>query len=201
MRIFQTLLAGIVSLICITTANAQLTQRIKPFSMHLFGVTITGTYSEGYLERQHINGTNILFGLITWGGSETINCKPGSGICRIETVLNFQFRGLTRDRSGQVGFEKIPVAPGREPVVVGVNDEGITFAVDLTQVPATRLTSYASRDFVLEREFILPPDIVRNLGLYKGSGQMGYIVPKGRYPLYRDGNIVYWTFNPKQALK
>ena len=144
---------------------------------------------------------NILFGLITWGGSETINCKPGGGICRIETVLNFQLRGLTRDRSGQVGFEKIPVTPGREPVVVGVNDEGITFAVDLTQVPTTRLAGYASREFVLDREFILPPDIVRNLGLYKGSGLMGYVVPKGRYPLYRDGNIVYWTFNPKQALK
>ncbi len=186
----------VITLVISVGAGAQLSQRDKPFSIHLFGVTITGTYSEGYMERAHINGTNILFGLITWGGSDMITCHPGSGICRIETILNFQLRSVLSDRTGKHGFEKIPVQPGQEPVLIGVNESGITFAVDLTQVPERRKANYGASTFELEREFVLPPDIVRGLGLYRGKGEMGYIIPRGSYPLYRDGNIAYWTFTP-----
>jgi hypothetical protein len=36
---------------------------------------------------------------------------------------------------------------------------------------------------------------VKALKMNTGTEAKGFVVPAGEYPLYKDGNIYYWTFN------
>ncbi len=175
--------------------HAQVQARHKPFSITFAGVTFTGTYSEGYLHRSVSGGFSAFWGLISWGGGETIECRPGSAICRIETIVSISAPKFRVDESGKNGFEKIEVKEGEYPVVV-VAEEGkqISFAVDITQVPALKRSLYEQAIFELKDPFVLSPDIVRQLKLYDGPEEKGFIIPAGKYPLYSDGNIIYWTW-------
>jgi hypothetical protein len=180
------------------TTNAQQNQRIRPFTISAFGMTITGTYSEGYMHRNVVNGTNILFGLITWGGSETIECRPGPAVCRIENIVSFQVNRTIVNEKGEKGFQSIKVNDGSTPVVIGVGETGITFAVDITQVSEQKRGLYNSSEWSVEKAFVLAPNVVRALNLYNGPEEKGYLIPAGNYPLYKDGNIAYWTFQKPQ---
>lgn len=187
----------IVSLLS-NVGKSQSTQRNKPFTFNGFGFTITGTYSEGYLYRNTVNGTNILFGLISWGGSEIMECRPAPTICRIEQILSVQVNRTITNARGDNGFPTIKVNDGTTPVVIGVGDAGITFAVDMTQVSQQRRALYSGAEWRLENAFVLAPNVVKALNLYDGPDDKGYVIPAGNYPLYKDGNIAYWTFQKPQ---
>jgi hypothetical protein len=195
MKAIALFFAAILFTVSFSTVYAQVSQKTnKPFSFTSFGVTITGTYSEGRLYRSTVGGTNILWGLISWGSSEVIDCRPGATVCRIEQILSVQLGRTVTNNIGQKGFEDIQGVTGASPVVIGVNEGNITFAVDLTQVSVEKRSLYKGSEWRQENAFVLAPNVVKALKLYNGKEDMGFLIPAGNYPLQKDGNIAYWTF-------
>ncbi|MCX6319292.1 MAG: hypothetical protein NTW29_18595 [Bacteroidetes bacterium] len=186
----------VAGLFITVNSKAQLADKMKPFTFSGFGITVTGTYSEGFLNQTVVNGTSILWGLISWGGSTQTTCSPGSAVCRIEQIFSVQVnRTITSPENGLKSFDMGANNDLYNPVVIGEKDGNLTFAVDLTKVSASSRSRYESDEWVLERSFVLTPDVVKSLGLYTGKEEMGFIIPAGRYPLSKDGNIAFWTFN------
>lgn len=182
------------SMILIAQTRAQ-TER-RPFTLVALGVTITGTYSEGFLKSKTVNGTSILWGLVSWGGSNEITCLPGNAVCRIETITSISFnRTVTNDR-GELCFEPVKVPNGNTPVLVGQKDGALTFAVDINQTDEAQRSGYTGKYYEVKSPFVLDPLAVKKLNLSKDADDKGYVIPAGRYPLYRDGNIYFWTFTP-----
>lgn len=176
--------------------KAQTAGKTKPFTFSGFGITVTGTYSEGYLNQTVVNGTSILWGLISWGGSTQTTCNPGSAICRIEQIFSVQVnKTITNAENGLKSFDMGSNNDLYNPVVVCVKDGNLTFAVDVTTVSEQKRGQYEADEWVVDRPFALTPDVVKALGLYEGREQMGYIIPAGRYPISKDGNIAFWTFS------
>lgn len=178
----------------IQTTCAQESGKIKPFSISIGSVTVTGTYSEGRLYRNTVNGTSILWGLITWGGSQVIDCRPGNEICIFEMSVSVGFRGFRTNERGEKGLELVETPGNTYPVLINTDGRDITFAVDIEQVSSEKKALYLESEWKLENDFVLAPNIVKQLNLYDGKGEMGFVIPAGTYPLKRDGNIRYWTW-------
>jgi hypothetical protein len=187
-------LALIISSFTACAAGAQELSTKTPFSISLPGITITGTYSQGYMYKHTVNGTNILWGLISWGGEQTIECRPGNSICVFNLSTSIHLRGIQTNKSGQKSLDFAGVAKEGYPVVVSKNGNTLQFAVDVQYVPAAARTMYRSGTWKVENSFVLDPQTVRDLGLYSGSEPMGFIIPAGEYPLHHDGNVSYWTW-------
>lgn len=178
----------------INSVDAQESGKIKPFSITVGSVTITGTYSEGRLYRNTVNGTSILWGLISWGGSEIIDCRPANSICVFGVSVSVGFRGFRTNERGEKGLELVETPANTYPVLVTTDGKEITFAVDMEQVSSDKKALYQGNEWKLESSFVLSPSIVKQLNLYNGNEEMGFLIPAGIYPLKRDGNIRYWTW-------
>lgn len=176
--------------------NAQESAKFKPFTFVGFGVTVTGTYSEGFLKSKVINGTNILWGLISWGGSTQIECLPGNAVCRVEVITNFQINKTVTNESGEKCFEAVATSDGSTPVVIGEKDGTLTFAIDYNQATSIVKKMCNGGTYDLKEPFVLYPALVEKLNLSNDVEEKGYLIPAGSYPLYKDGNIYYWTFTP-----
>lgn len=176
--------------------NEESAAKIKPFSVSLFGVTVTGTYSEGCMSTYVVNGTSILWGAISWGGSTQITCSAGCSFCKVETVISIGRMAVTTSDAGEKCFEKANAPKGVTPVLVGVKDGALTFAVDIKQTAEHQKNLYNTGIFELTSPFVLDPGAVKSLQLVNSDAEMGYIIPAGKYPLYKDGDIYFWTFEP-----
>ena len=189
------ILTGLIALIISMQPKAQEATN-KLFTITSFGITVTGTYSEGFFKSKKVDGTNILWGLISWGGSSEIECLPGNAVCKIERILSVTFN-RTINRNGEAGFEPVFTGDGSTPVFIGEKDGAFTFAVDMSQTAETQKPMYMGNVFELKAPFVLGPVAVRRLNLISSdTEEKGYVIPAGKYPLYRDGNIYYWTFTP-----
>lgn len=168
----------------------------KPFSLTIAGITITGTYSEGALYKTSKGGVNILWGLISWGSSETTECRPGSGICRIETIVNLSGPGVKTSSSGETSFEEIKTwASDQFPIVISVDkDRRMHFIVDVDQLPSSARLRYDADVYHQETPILLGPELTRYLGLYDGPEEMGYLVPSGDYLIQKEGRIRSWSW-------
>ena len=190
-----------LGLITVLVSNCVIGQqaKTKPFTITIGGVTITGTYSEGSLYTSTVNGTNILWGMITWGGSSTLECRgPSTAVCRIEVVTSVSIGtkdAIVTNPDGVKSFKKTAVAPGTYPMLIDAGNNAITFAVDVNQVSSGVRNSFISGKWKVSTPFVLGPQVVKALGIYSGSEEKGFLIPAGEYPLYKDGNIYYWTFN------
>ena len=172
--------------------------KIKPFSVLMFGVTVTGTYADGCLSSTVVNGTNILWGLISWGGSTQITCTTGCLFCHVTAIISVGRMNVITNDAGDKCFEQVKTPDGSTPVLVGVKDGAVTFAIDIDQTAEHQKRYYENSVFELTSPFILGPELVKGLKLTDSDEEMGYIIPAGKYPIYRDGNIYYWTFeSPK----
>lgn len=165
-------------------------KKIKPFTV--FGVTVTAVYSQGYLYQQTVGGTSILWGLISSGGSTVIDCRPGDAVCKME--FTFSLNRVVEDENGNKGFDNID--ENISPVIVANENGRITFAVDVRYLSPEKRMQYEKPEWTVNSAFVLSPDVVRSLKLYEGKEEMMYMIPAGSYPLYRDGNIAFWTFEP-----
>lgn len=168
----------------------------KPFSFTVAGVTITGTYSEGALYKTSKGGVNILWGLISWGSSETTECRPGNSICRIETIVNLSGPGVKTTPKGETCFEEIKTwASDQFPIVISVDkDQRIHFILDVDQLPSSSKMLYESDVYHQDTPILLGPELTRYLGLYDGPEEMGYLVPAGDYRVQKDGRIRSWSW-------
>lgn len=184
------------SLFCLDGSAQETAQRKKPFTLSGLGFTVTGIYSEGRLEHYTTGGGSVFFGLITWGGTSVTRCLPGPGVCKLEVITSISVNRVITDENGDNGFEPVKRSADETPVLVTANKNEITFAVDIRQVSENQRQRYDATIWNVENGFALGPEMVKRLGLYQGSEPMGYIIPAGQYPLYRDGNIAYWSFQP-----
>lgn len=100
------------------------------------------------------------------------------------------------NESGEKYFTNANAPTGITPVYAGVKDGTLTFAVDIDQTVDGQKSSYTGEFYELSSPFILDPGAVKGLNLSGTDEDMGYVIPAGRYPLYRDGKIFYWTFTP-----
>lgn len=189
------LLALICSLLILKT-KAQEAAKNVPFTFVGFGITVTGTYSQGFREEVVVNGVNILWGAISWGGSTSLKCNPGNSICKIESITSFQLNRTTVNENGQTSFERIGTRDGSTPVLIGEKNGTLTFAIDLSQTAETEKNNYSGGYYILKSPFILGTAIVKKLNLSSETEDKIYVIPAGKYPLYKDGNIYYWTFIP-----
>ncbi|HPH86303.1 MAG TPA: hypothetical protein PLC48_12620, partial [Ferruginibacter sp.] len=173
--------------------------KTKPFTITIGGVTITGSYSEGSLYTSTVNGTNILWGMITWGGSSTLECRGSStAVCRIEVVTSVSIGtkdAIVTNTDGVRSLKKIAGTSGTYPMLIDAGNNAITFAVDINQVSSGVRNSFISGKWKVSTPFVLGPQVVKALGLNNGTEEKGFLIPAGEYPLYKDGNIYYWTFN------
>jgi hypothetical protein len=181
-----------ISFIGITGVNAQdlYGKKIKPFTV--FGVTLTAVYSQGYLYQQTTGGTNFGWGLVTHGGSSVIDCRPGDAICKMEFSLSLN--RVVVDANGNKGIDKTD--DDISSVVLSNENGRISFGVDVRQLSPDNRMLYEKPEWKVNSAFILSPEVVRALKLYEGKEEMVYVIPAGSYPLYRDGNIAFWTFEP-----
>lgn len=179
-------------------ASAQEPSLKRPFSIGGGAITVTGTYSEGQMYKRKVNGTNILWGLMSWGGSQEIDCRPGNGVCVVSVSVSFHFKGVTTSQTGTKSLAFTGKTAGAYPVVVSKEGNTICFVVDIGLVPSERKLPYESGTWTVTTPFVLSPETVRELGLYSGPEAMGFVIPAGNYPLYRDGNIRYWTWTIPQ---
>ncbi|MDF2382645.1 hypothetical protein JMG10_14280 [Nostoc ellipsosporum NOK] len=176
-------------------ANAQEAKE-KPFTFNIGGVTITGTYSEGSLYKSVKGGVSILWGLISWGSSETTDCRPGNSICRIETIINLSGPGIKNTQAGEACFEEIKTwASDQYPIVISLEkDRRIRFMLDLDQVSSALKMRYDADIYRQETPILLGPELTRYLGLYDGPDEMGYLIPPGEYQVEKDGRIRSWSW-------
>jgi len=189
-----------LGLITVLVSNCVIGQqaKTKPFTVTLGGITISGTYYEGNLRLSTVNGTSILWGMITWGGSSVRDCFPSTNICMVEVVTSVTIGtkgAIVSDVNGVKSFVKRDIPSGCFPMFIDAGPGSITFAVDINQLSDGARRNYTTGTWKLSSPFVLGPEVVKALKMNTGSEAKGFVVPAGEYPLYKDGNIYYWTFN------
>lgn len=191
----RSLVAFLLMLTITTSALAQDTKE-KPFSFSWGGITVTGTYSEGSLYRSVNGGVSILWGLISWGSSETIDCRSGTGICRIEAIWSLSAPRLMTSPQGEICFEEIKTwTPDQFPVAVSIDkDRHIRFVFDVEQLSPSAKTNCETGIYRQEFPILLGPELTRHLGLYDGPEEMGFLIPAGDYQLHKEGRLRFWSW-------
>lgn len=189
-----------LGLITVLVSNCVIGQqaKTKPFTITAGGFTVTGTYYEGTLRLRTVNGTSILWGMITWGGSSVRDCLPSSNVCMLEVVTSITIGtkgAIVADGNGVKSFQQREIPSGCFPIFIDAGPGSITFAVDINKVSEGARRSYTTGTWKLASPFVLGPEVVKALKMNTGTEEKGFVIPAGEYPLYKDGNIYYWTFN------
>lgn len=167
-----------------THTNARNIKRI----VTLLGATWEVTYSDGCFHSTEYYDQGQLI-------RRDITCLPGCSFCMARSIVQIGGSPLIVNPSGSNGLDigtSTEYFPSRGIISRSPDGSQLIFAFDKTKISNNAYSNYLSQDnFNLRNDFALDLDLVRRLQL----NDFQHIIRAGDYPLYEDGDVVYWIYD------
>lgn len=126
--------------------------------------------------------------------SRTIDCNPGCSFCMVTGSVIVNVQGMVTGNGNDIPYGlNVPYSdnPSQYSGMVMVNGTNLVFAVDKTKISSAILQSKFSGNTIdLSSGFAIDENTFNALNIDREH----QLIPAGNYPLYEDGNIIYWEY-------
>lgn len=131
--------------------------------------------------------------VITGQYNRSVWCTPGCSFCMVTGSVIVKVGMVTGDGNGTPYGLNVPYSsnPSDYNGFVSLVDNKLVFSIDATKVsPEILQAKFSGNSIDLSSGFAIDENTFNALGIDRNH----QFIPAGSYPLYEDGNIIYWEY-------